>query len=101
MSEIRTCEDFVVNELLNAKDKIEELTADNQELGYKLFKLEETQKLIEKYLEIGLHKSDYKSMKYISVSASIWSDSEDYNVILNILAGRGYDFADEDEGKTE
>lgn len=101
MSEIRTCEDFVVNELLNAKDKIEELTADNQELRYKLSKLEETQKLIEKYLEIRLHKSDYKSMKYIGVSASIWSDSEDYNVILNILAGRGYDFAEEDEGKTE
>ena len=101
MSEIRTCEDFVVNELLNAKDKIEELTANNQELRYKLSKLEETQKLIEKYLEIRLHKSDYKSMKYIGVSASIWSDSEDYNVILNILAGRGYDFAEEDEGKTE
>lgn len=101
MSEIRTCEDYVVNELLNAKDEIEELTADNQELRYKLSKLEETQKLIEKYLEIRLHKSDYKSMKYIGVSASIWSDSEDYNVILNILAGRGYDFADEDEEKTE
>lgn len=101
MSEIRTCEDFVVNELLNAKDEIEELRTDNQELRYKLSKLEETQKLIEKYLEIRLHKSDYKSMKYIGVSASIWSDSEDYNVILNILAGRGYDFAEEDEGKTE
>ena len=101
MSEIRTCEDFVVNELLNAKDEIEELTANNQELRYKLSKLEETQKIIEKYLEIRLHKSDYKSMKYIGVSASIWSDSEDYNVISNILAGRGYDFADEDEGKTE
>lgn len=101
MSEIRTCEDYVVSELLNAKDEIEKLTADNQELRYKLSKLEETQKLIEKYLEIRLHKSDYKSMKYIGVSASIWSDSEDYNVILNILAGRGYDFTDEDEGKTE
>ncbi len=101
MSEIRTCEDFVVNELLNAKDEIEELTANNQELRYKLSKLEETQKLIEKYLEIRLNKSDYKSMKYIGVSGSIWSDSEDYQVILNILAGRGYDFADEDEGKTE
>lgn len=101
MSEIRTCEDFVVNELLNAKDEIEELRTDNQELRYKLSKLEETQKLIEKYLEIRLHKSDYKSMKYIGVSASIWSDSEDYNVISNILAGRGYDFAEEDEGKTE
>lgn len=101
MSEIRTCEDYVVSELLNAKDENEKLTADNQELRYKLSKLEETQKLIEKYLEIRLHKSDYKSMKYIGVSASIWSDSEDYNVILNILAGRGYDFTDEDEGKTE
>ena len=101
MSEIRTCEDFVVNELLNAKDEIDELKADNQELIYKLSKLKETQKLIEKYLEIRLHKSDYKSMKYIGVSASIWSDSEDYDVISNILAGRGYDFADEDEGKTE
>lgn len=101
MSEIRTCEDYVVSELLNAKDENEKLTADNQELRYKLSKLEETQKLIEKYLEIRLHKSDYNSMKYIGISASIWSDSEDYNVILNILAGRGYDFTDEDEGKTE
>lgn len=101
MSEIRTCEDFVVNELLNAKAEIDELKIYNQELINKLSKLKETQKLIEKYLEIRLHKSDYKSMKYIGVSASIWSDSEDYNVILNILACRGYDFADEDEGKTE
>lgn len=101
MSEIRTCEEFVVNELLEARDRIDKLVADNEELRYKLAKLEETQKLIEKHLEVRLHKSDYKSMKYIGISASIWSDSEDYNVILNILAGRGYDFADEDEGKTE
>lgn len=101
MSEIRTCEDYVVSELLETKDRVDALTEDIEELKCRLSKLEEPQNLIEKHIQVNLRKSEYRSMKYIDISSTIWSDNEDYDVILNILAGRGYDFADEDEGKTE
>ncbi len=101
MSEIRTCEEFVVNELLEAKDRIDELVAANEELRHRLSKFEEMQNMIERCLEIELRQSDYQNMKYINIGASIWADHKNYDTILNILAGRGYDFTDEDEGKTE
>lgn len=96
MSEIRTCEEYVVNELLNTKENVE---AKNQHISLLQSTIDNArriQQLVFKHLTAELRESDYRSMKYINISGTIWSDDEDYEEILKILTDNGYDFAKED-----
>lgn len=96
MSEIKNCEEFVINELLEARTTIdrqqEKIDLINKFLDDALFK----QEIVSKCLKVNVRQSDYKNMKYIDISGTIWADSEHYETILGILKERGYEFAEED-----
>lgn len=101
MSEIRTCEDYVVSELLDLREKFEAQNDYINLLRAEIDKMSAAQELIKKELKVDIHSSSYNSLKYISFSGSIWSNEENYDKIRKLLEDTGYDFADEDEGKTE
>ena len=102
MSEIKTCEEYVVVKLQECEDKIFIRDGYIKELEQKIRSMHEQQAHIMKLLEFKLNSSAYKSMNYISISASVWQDDDGYNWLKKLLEDKyDYDFTGKDEEATE
>ena len=102
MSEIKTCEEFVVNKLFEYENKI--LVRDEyiKELETRLQNIKKLQELVMSEMEIKMNASSYRSMSYIGISASVWQDDNGFAEIKRVLEDKyHYDFAGNDEEKTE
>lgn len=101
MSEFKTCEQYVVAELVKANDLIDDLKEDKKIISAKLEDAWNLQSLMMKHFKVQMYTTDYQSKKYIDISCAVWDDDKDFDTIKTILERLGYDFADEDKETTE
>lgn len=100
MSEFKTCEQYVVAELVKANDLIDDLKEDKKSIAAELEYARNFQSLMMKHFKVNLYHSDYMSKSYLDIHCSIWDDDEDFVKVKSVLERDGYDFADKDEGTT-
>lgn len=100
MSEFKTCEQYVVAELVKANDLIDDLKEDKKSIADELEYARDLQSLMMKHFKVNLYHTDYMSKSYLDIHCSIWDDDKDFNTIKTTLERLGYDFADKDEGTT-